>query len=75
MMVDTPMDCNSNVLPRSRSFLEEINEVNQYKIAEFENKIQNYEYQLAKLNKTLQELYNIFLKIKSINLLPFLEIK
>lgn len=74
-MVDTPMDCNSNVLPRSRSFLEEINEVNQYKIAEFENKIQNYEYQLAKLNKTLQELYNIFLKIKSINLLPFLEIK
>ena len=74
-MVDTPMDCNSNVLPRSRSFLEEINEVNQYKIAEFENKIQNYEYQLAKLNKTLQELYNIFLKIKSINLIPFLEIK
>jgi hypothetical protein len=74
-MVDTPMDCNSNVLPRSRSFLEEINEVNQYKIAEFENKIQNYEYQLAKLNKTLHELYNIFLKIKSINLLPFLEIK
>jgi len=37
-MVDTPMDCNSNVLPRSRSFLEEINEVNQYKIAEFEIK-------------------------------------
>jgi hypothetical protein len=53
MMVDTPMDCISNDLPRSRSFLEEINEVNQNKIAEFENKIQNYEYQLAKLNKTL----------------------
>ena len=49
-----PMDHISSVLPRSQSFLEEVNEVHHNAIIELEIKIKDYEGELMKLNETLK---------------------